>query len=112
MATAAGRRARGLSIGLALTAAAVIALAASGRVAAEAPTRSDVPTVDVGRVQPEVVTSPGLSAEPARAAELAPPGPPDLARLLAIADEVSADGRYVRIGDVEISASPVVSRGG
>ena len=39
-----------------------------------------------------------------------PGGPPDMAALLAIADEVSSDGRYVRIGDVAISASPVVTR--
>ena len=48
----------------------------------------------------------------ARSAPLTPPvGPPTMARLLEIADEVSEDGRYVRIGDVEISASPVVTRG-
>jgi len=87
------------------------------------PRRSVVPP---GRLSPTGATLQGAAAGPtterpgtdALDAATSPAGPPDVASLhepdvaslLEIADEVSSDGRYVRIGQVEISASPVVSR--
>jgi hypothetical protein len=95
-----------------LMAAAVVALTTGGTVGADPPESVERRLADMDGARPRAV--PGdPSVGPATApADLAPPvGPPTMARLLEIADEVSQDGRYVRIGDVEISASPVVTRG-
>jgi hypothetical protein len=109
MSTAAGRRGRVVLLLVALVVAAVVALTAGGRVVDPPPPGSSPRDGSAGsRALTEAVpiahSTPPVPAVPR-------PGPPDMARLLEIADEVSADGRYVRIGDVEISASPVVTRG-
>jgi hypothetical protein len=112
MATAAGRRARGVLIVLVLLVAAAVALTANGAVGADPPPDIDRGVAD--RDAPPAPTENIATAEGSTPSTAAAPtaGPPSLARLLEIADEVSADGRYVRIGDVEISASPVVTRDG
>jgi hypothetical protein len=82
-------------------------VASTGRPGPVAIVHGAVPVVNPGAVP---ALNPEASVATAPAPASVPAGPPDMASLLAIADEVSSDGRYVRIGDVAISASPVVTR--
>jgi hypothetical protein len=54
-----------------------------------------------GAMPAEAVPAPTAPGRPA----------PDIDQLLQVADYVSDDGSYVRVGDVAISAAPVVTRG-